>query len=57
LEDNMTGPYVSDPDDLGITHEYGEDVAVDVVSTFPFARGEHPGDGNPQAVIVRKPRP
>lgn len=53
----MTGPYTDDPDDLGITHEYGEDIAEDVISTFPFARGNHPGDGNPQAVIVRKPRP
>lgn len=57
----MTGPYYSCPDDLEITHAYGEVVATDVVSTFPFSgslgEGDHPGDGNPQTVIVRKPLP
>jgi hypothetical protein len=53
----MTGPYTSDPDELGITHASGELTCEDVVSTFPFARGDHPGDGNPQTIIVRKPLP
>lgn len=53
----MTSPYTSDPDDLGITHEYGEDTVQDQISTFPSARGDIPGDGNPRTVTVRKPRP
>ena len=50
----MTTPYTNDEADLGITHEYGEDTAQDVVSTFPGVDG---GDGQPKAVTVRKPRP
>lgn len=50
----MTTPYDNDETDLGITHEYGEDTAVDVISTFPNVGT---GDGNPQTVVVRKPRP
>lgn len=49
-----TWPYEDDDADLGITHEYGEDTAVDQVSTFPGIDG---GDGNPATVVVRKPRP
>lgn len=47
-------PYSDDETDLGITHEYGEDVVADVVSTFPGIDG---GDGNPRVIEVRKPRP
>lgn len=50
----MTAPYSDDETDLGITHEYGEDVAMDYISTFPGIDG---GDGNPRQAIVRKPRP
>jgi beta-glucanase (GH16 family) len=49
-----TWPYENDESDLGITHEYGEDTAADVISTFPGVDG---GDGQPKTVIVRKPRP
>jgi hypothetical protein len=49
-----TWPYEDDETDLEITHEYGEDVVPDVVSTYPGLAG---GDGNPQPVLVRKPRP
>lgn len=49
-----TWPYESDESDLGITHEYGEATAEDIVSTFPGVDG---GDGNPRPVIVRKPLP
>jgi hypothetical protein len=50
----VTTPYEDDETDLEITHEYGEDTAVDYVSTFPFPSG---GDGLPKQVVVRKPRP
>jgi hypothetical protein len=70
----MTGPYESTPDDLEITHEYGEDVVQDVVSTYayqigpplggdvvpfpiPETIGFPGGNGQPQTVTVRKPRP
>lgn len=53
----MTSPYHDDPEDLGITHAYGELTCEDTVSTFPFARGDHLGDGQPQTIIVRKPLP
>jgi hypothetical protein len=54
LEDNMTTPYTEDETDLSITHEYGEDVISDVISTFPGIDG---GDGQPRETLVRKPRP
>lgn len=58
LEDNKimpgTWPYTNDESDLEITHEYGEDTALDVVSTFPDVDN---GDGQPKTVVVRKPRP
>lgn len=50
----MTTPYTEDEADLGITHEYGEDVVTDTISTFPGIDG---GDGQPRDVIVRKTRP
>lgn len=49
-----TWPYENDDGDLEITHEQGEDTVVDVVSTFPGIDG---GTGEPQPVVVRKPRP
>lgn len=49
-----TWPYTNDESDLEITHEYGEDTALDVVSTFPDVDS---GDGQPKTVVVRKPRP
>lgn len=49
-----TWPYENDESDLGITHEYGEDTKVDVISTFPNVDN---GDGQPRTVVVRKPRP
>lgn len=50
----MTWPYNSDPDEVGITHADGEDTVRDIISTFPDCGT---GDGNPQEVTVRKPRP
>lgn len=50
----MTHPYESLPDELEITHAYGEETATDVVSTFPGVDG---GDGQPRVVTVHKPRP
>ena len=49
-----TWPYEDDESDLIITHEYGEEFAVDTISTFPGIDG---GDGNPQPAVVRKPKP
>jgi hypothetical protein len=58
----MTTPYENDETDLGITHAYGEDTVLDVVSTYPgidsLNGGEGIyGDGQPKVVVVRKPRP
>lgn len=50
----MTSPYESMPDELEISHEYGEATTTGIVSTFP---GIDAGDGQPREVIVRKPLP